>query len=199
MDGKFIRTASKSYLVESFVLNSEDRVVSRKGKGRRPDPNYGRKKKKQLHLLSVLSQQSGRKVRDLDLDILTQHFDNYVKCVNLILERIYSTQQRAQQLGEKLSEYRGKANSLLRRERDICYQHNEDIKQMVYERLHRNALEHAGRTLLADYSRRELFTSAINLLSDSEEDVLKLLRRKRIPSDLIRRVRDSCNVVKNNG
>ena len=198
MDGKLIFSASKSYLVESFVLNSEDREVSKKGRGRTPDPSFKRNNDS-IKQLSLLSEQSGRKVRDIDLNLLTNHFENYVKVVNLLLSRMYNTDKRAHSLGKALSEYRGRANSLLRKERDLCYQHNDDFKDLVYERLHRNALEHAGRTLLADYSRRALFTTATNLLANSSEDVLKLLRRKRIPADLIRRVRDSCDAVKNNG
>ncbi len=146
-----------------------------------------------------LSKQSGRKVKDIDLNLLTGHFENYVKVVNLILSRIYITDKRAKSLGKALSEYRGRAYTLLWKEKDLCYKHNEDYKELVYERLHRNALEHAGRTLLADYTRRALFTSSIKVLADSSDDVLKLLRRKRIRADLIRRVRDSCDAVKNNG
>ncbi len=200
MTGNYYNDSSRSkYLVESFVLNSEGRVVSRKGKGRKPDPSFRRSKKKQLRQLSLIGKQSGRKVKELDINKLTQHFDDYVRMVNLILERIYDNPNRAQQLGEDLSEYRGRAYTLLRREKDLCYQHNDDFKQLVYERLHRNALEHAGRTLLANYTRRQLIIAAVKLLNDSQEDVLKLLRRKRVPSDLIRRVRNSCDVVKNNG
>ncbi len=199
MDGRLITySKSKSYLVESFVLNSEDRVVNRKGKGRRPDPSFKRDNDS-IKQLSELSKQSGRKVRDIDLKLLTGHFENYVKVVNFILSRMYKTDKRAQSLGKGLSDYRGRAYTLLRKEKDLCYQYNDDFKDLVYERLHRNALEHAGRTLLADYTRRALFTSAIKTLSDSSGDTLNLLRRKRIPADLIRRVRDSCDAVKNNG
>lgn len=198
MDGNFTFSTSKSYLVESFVLNSEDREVSRKGKGRAPDPSFKRDNDS-IKQLSELSKQSVRKVKDIDLNLLTGHFENYVKVVNLILSRIYITDKRAQSLGKALSEYRGRAYTLLWKEKDLCYKHNEDYKELVYERLHRNALEHAGRTLLADYTRRALFTSSIKVLADSSDDVLKLLRRKRIPADLIRRVRDSCDAVKNNG
>ena len=199
MDGKLITySKSKSYLVESFVLNSEDREVSRKGKGRTPDPSF-RRDNDSIKQLSELSKQSGRKVKDIDLRLLTGHFENYVKVVNLILSRIYKTDRRAQSLGKGLSEYRGRAYTLLWKEKDLCYKHNDDYKELVYERLHRNALEHAGRTLLADYTRRALFTSAIKVLAESSDDALNLLRRKRIPADLIRRVRDSCEEVKNNG
>ena len=198
MDGKLIFSASKSYLVESFVLNSEDREVSRKGKGRTPDPSFKRDNDS-IKQLSELSKQSGRKVRDIDLRLLTGHFENYVKVVNLILSRMYKTDKRAHSLGKALSEYRGRAYTLLWKEKDLCYKHNDEYKELVYERLHRNALEHAGRTLLADYTRRALFTSAIKILAASSDDALNLLRRKRIPADLIRRVRDSCDAVKNNG
>jgi hypothetical protein len=199
MDGNLITySKSKSYLVESFVLNSEDREVNKKGKGRTPDPSFKRNTDS-IRQLSELSNQSGRKVRDIDLRLLTGHFDNYVKVVNLLLDRMYKTDRRAQSLGKALAEYRGRAYTLLWKEKDLCYQYNDDIKGLVYERLHRNALEHAGRTLLADYTRRALFTSAVKVLADSSNDVLKLLRRKRIPADLIRRVRDSCDAVKNNG
>ncbi len=198
MDGNLIFSKSKSYLVESFVLNSEDRVVERKGKGRAPDPSFKRDNDS-IKQLSEFSKQSGRKVRDIDLKLVTNHFENYVKVSNRILSQMYKTDKRAQSLGKALSEYRGRAYTLLWKETDLCYKHNDEYKELVYERLHRNALEHAGRILLADYTRRALFTSAINVLADSSDDVLKLLRRKRIPADLIRRFRDSCDAVKNNG
>lgn len=199
MDGKLITySKSKSYLVESFVLNSENREISRKGKGRTPDPSFERNNNS-IQQLSILSKLSGGKVRDIDFALLTSHFENYVKVVNIILSRIYMTDKRAQFLGKALSEYRGRAYTLLWKETDLCYKHNDVYKELVYERLHRNALEHAGRTLLADYTRRALFSSAIKVLAESSDDSLKLLRRKRIPADLLRRVRDSCDAVKNNG
>ncbi|MHA1863892.1 MAG: zinc ribbon domain-containing protein [Candidatus Thorarchaeota archaeon] len=197
MDDNYYNNSSTAYLVESFTLNSSERKVARKGEGRKPDPNY--KRNNAAHQLAAIARESGRKVNEIDLATLTLHFENYVKTVNLILSRIYKTDRRAEVLGEALSNYRGRAYTLLRNERDLCYQHNEDIKGLVYERLHRNALEHAGRTLLADWSRRQLFNAAITLLPSSPDDVLRLLRRKQIPSDLIRRVRDSCSAVKKKG
>jgi len=172
--------------------------VSRRGKGRNPDPSF-KKGVNQEHQLRLIAKGIGKKVRDIDLQIITQHFDNYVKAVNLILERVYSHPNRAQHLGAKLSEYRGRAYTLLRNERDLCYEHNDEFKKLIFERLHRNALEQAGRTVLADYSRRQLFITALDKLHSSNDDVMLLLRRKRIDSGLIRRVRDSCDVVKNNG
>lgn len=198
MDDNYYNLSSK-YLVESFALNSSERKVARKGKGLKPDPRFRRNRNSSLIQLAEIARQSGKKVSEIDIATITSHFDNYIKTVNLLLSRIYKTDRRAEVLGEALSNYRGRAYTLLRNERDLCYQHNEDIKRLVYERLHRNALEHAGRTLLADWSRRQLFGAAITLLHSSPDDVLKLLRRKQIPSDLIRRVRDSCPAVKNKG
>ena len=199
MDDNYYSSSSTTYLVESFSLNSCQREVARKGKGREPDPAYRRDRDSRAHRLVSVARQCGRKVGDIDLATLTLHFDNYVKVVNLILSRIYRTDERAQTLGESLSKYRGRAYTLLREQRDLCYQHNDEYKELVYERLHRNALEHAGRTLLADWTRRQLFNAAINLLHGSHDDALRLLRRRSIPSDLIRRLRDSCNAVKRNG
>jgi len=199
MDDNYYSISSTAYLVESFALNSSQRIVNRKGKGGRPDPSFRRNRNSSLTQLAGIARQSGKKVSEIDLATITSHFDNYIKTVNLILSRIYKTDRRAEVLGDALSNYRGRAYTLLRNERDLCYQHNDDIKELVYERLYRNALEHAGRTLLADWSRRQLFNASITLLHGSPDDVLKLLRRKQIPSDLIRRVRDSCPAVKNKG
>ncbi|MGY5854081.1 MAG: transposase [Candidatus Thorarchaeota archaeon] len=197
MVDNYKRSTSKSYLVESFVLNSPDRVISKKGEGRRPNPSYSSTSTQQL--LRVVTNGSGKKVQEVDLQVLGSHFDRYVHVVNLVLSKIYNSDRRAQLLGKKLSEYRGRAHSLLRKEQDLNYQHNKEIKDLVFERLYRNALEHAGRTLLSDWTRRQLFNVAIEVISKSSDDVLKLLRRKRIPSDLIRKVRDMCETTKNNG
>ncbi|MCK4568211.1 MAG: hypothetical protein KAU48_12975, partial [Candidatus Thorarchaeota archaeon] len=199
MDDNYYNNSSTAYLVESFTLNSSERKVARKGEGLKPDPSFRRNRNSTSIQLAGITRQSEKKVSEIDLATITSHFDNYVKTVNLLLSRIYKTDRRAEVLGEVLSNYRGRAYTLLRNERDLCYQHNDEIKELVYERLHRNALEHAGRTLLADWSRRQLFNAAITLLHGSPDDVLKLLRRKQIPSDLIRRVRDSCSAVKKKG
>ena len=199
MDDNYYSLSSTAYLVESFALNSSERKVARKGKGLKPDPSFRRSRNSSLTQLAGITRQSGKKVSEIDLSTITSHFDNYVKTVNLLLSRIYKTERRASVLGGALSNYQGRAYTLLRNERDLCYQYNEDIKGLVYERLHRNALEHAGRTLLADWSRRQLFNASITLLHSSSDDVLRLLIRKQIPSDLIRRVRDSCSAVKNKG
>jgi IS605 OrfB family transposase len=199
MNGKHSGSYSRTkFLVESFLLNSEHRVISRRGTGRKPDPAFGRDSD-QLDRVSLVIKDSGKKVKDIDLQTLGLHFENYIQVVNILLSRIYKSQSRAQQLGKNLLEYRGRAYTLLRKEKDLCYQHNNDLKALVYERLHRNALEQTGRMVLADYTRRELFNSGIGLLGGSLEDTLILLRRKRIPSALIRRIRDSSEAVTNNG
>ncbi|MHA1614694.1 MAG: zinc ribbon domain-containing protein [Candidatus Thorarchaeota archaeon] len=199
MTGKYISGSSRSaYLVESFSLNSVNRVVSRSGQGKQPDPVYRRDRKQVSQLASVL-RGSGKKVKGIDLETLTLHFDNYIQAVNLLLSRIYSSPKRVEDLGKQLAEYRGRAYTLLRREKDLCYENNDDIKELVYERLHRNVLEQAGRMLLADWTRRQLFTAALKYFETSPQDTLTLLRRKRIPSFLIRKVRDSCDSTKNNG
>jgi transposase len=199
MDDNFYRISSLNYLVESFTLNSSRREVARKGKGRIPDPRYRKSNGSSSFQLAAIVRESGGKVNEIDLTTLTLHFENYVRTVNLLLSRIYRTDRRAEVLGESLSNYRGRAYTLLRNERDLCYQQNDQYKGLVYERLHRNALEHAGRTLLANWSRRQLFNTAIAQLQGSQDDILRLLRSKHIPSDLIRRVRDTCPRVKKNG
>ena len=61
MDGNLITySKSKSYLVESFVLNSEDRVVNRKGKGRAPDPSFKRDNDSINNYLNSQNNQVGR-------------------------------------------------------------------------------------------------------------------------------------------
>jgi hypothetical protein len=199
MTGKYTMSSSRTtYLVESFTLNSVDRVVSRKGRGRVPDPAYRNDRRQISPLVSVL-RGTGKKVKNVDLETLALHFGNYTQAVNLLLSRIYSSPKRVEKLGKELAEYRGRAYTLLRREKDLCYEHNKDIKELVYERLLRNVLEQTGRMLLADWTRRQLFTAALKYLNESREDLFTLLRRKRIPSILIRKVRDTCESTKNNG
>ena len=83
---------SSNYLVESFTLNSSQREVARKGKGRRPDPRY---RKNSVHQVAAVARESGRKVKDIDLTTLTSQFESYTKTFNLILSRIYNTAEHA--------------------------------------------------------------------------------------------------------
>ncbi len=205
IDDKFIYSSSGTpktglkYLVESFSLNSSDRVISRKGKNRRPDPSFSKKSKSSAQQILSIAGSTGRKVRETDLSILESTFKQYVSTVNLVLEKVYKNTEYAEQLGKKLSEYRGRAYNLLRSEPDICYQNNQDFKELTYGRLHRNALEQAGRIILTDWTRRQLVKAAIAYLSESTNNVLSLLDKKRIPNFLLRKVRDRCEAVRNNG
>ncbi len=112
MDDNYYRISSLNYLVESFSLNSSQREVTRKGKGRTPDPCYRKKNGSSSFVLAAIARQSGGKVNDIDLQALTSHFENYTKTVNLILSRIYKTDRRVEVLGEALSNYRGRAYTL---------------------------------------------------------------------------------------
>jgi hypothetical protein len=64
--------------------------------------------------------------------------------------------------------------------------------------MHRNALETAARLILSDYSRRDLILTLVQILNDSEEDLQRLMKNKRVPVDLVRRVRNNSE-IKNNG
>ncbi|RLI53671.1 MAG: hypothetical protein DRP09_15165, partial [Candidatus Thorarchaeota archaeon] len=107
IDGKFTNTAPRSYLVESFVLNSVDRVVSRKGRGQRPDPAYASSTKEQQRVLQSVVRDSGSKIHEIDLEVLDSLFQRYTQAVNLLLSRMYKESNRAQSLGQRLSDYRG--------------------------------------------------------------------------------------------
>ncbi len=192
--------ATRSFLTESFILNSRDRVVIRKGSGSCPNPSFSKKhSRRSLHRLSLLTKVAGNKVGTVDLNTLESYMKRYVDVVNLILERVYTSPQRAEQIGHELSLYRGEAYNLLRKETDLCYQGNKEFQNLIFERLHRDALEEAGRIILSQYIRRQLTTSAIRLLCDSQEDAIQLLSEKWIVARLIRKVRDSCELVRKNG
>ncbi|MFX1603304.1 MAG: zinc ribbon domain-containing protein [Promethearchaeota archaeon] len=181
-------------------MNSKDRVVLRKGCGRGPDPSFSKRNRNDdSNQLRLIFRNSGRKVRSVDLEILESHFNQYVKTVNLVLDEVYKTPEHAEQVGKKLSENKGRAYNLLRAKKDLCYQYNREVRELVYERLHRNALEQAGRIILTDWTRRRLITSAIQHLRGSPEDVVSLLGKRRVPSYLIQKVRNSCGAVRKNG
>ena len=207
MDDKFKCVTSSGtpktgleYLVESFSLNSEDRVVSRKGKNRRPHPSFSKMQKNSTIQQSFsIFQSSGKKIRTLDLKVLESYFRQYVMTVNLVLDRVYKNPDYAERLAKQLSEFRGRAYNLLRGEHEIRYLGNQEFQQLAFERLHRNALEQAGRIILTDWTRRSLVLSAIEHFNSSPDELFSLLEERRIPSFLIRKVRDGCEVTKNNG
>ncbi|MHA2379667.1 MAG: hypothetical protein ACXADS_10330 [Candidatus Thorarchaeota archaeon] len=67
-DGDFInRVKLDSYLVESFVLNSKGRVVSRRSRGKKTDDSFRKLGlTESLELLQIRGR-TGRKIQDVDL------------------------------------------------------------------------------------------------------------------------------------
>ncbi len=197
MDDKLIRaTTSRNYLIESFSLNSVTRTVNRRGQGRRPDPQY----KKKADIKSIISEISGKKIQSIDLTTVIKYFEQYVETVNMILQRVYETAEKAEGVGKGLCEYRGHGYTFLR---DlipgIAYQKNEGFRELVFERLHRNALEQAARIIEADYTRRQLVTTAVRILHEHEDFLIKMTKNKRIPPELVRKVRDETGATRKNG
>ncbi len=188
--------SSRKYLVESFTLNSVDRVVRRGGQGRRPDPRYSKKNRDALALVQDIARESGGKVNTLDLNAMNLYFSKYTAAVNIILQRVYADPKRVDALGKRLSEYRGKGNALLRAELGLSYRSNPEIRELVYERLHRNVLEQCARIILSNWKRRQIIVTVVRLLASSQEDQIRLLKYKRISAELICRVREGCETVK---
>jgi transposase len=94
-------------------------------------------------------------------------------------------------LGEELDECRGMVYLVLRKERRLKWKPENEFGQLVYERLHRNALETAARIIYATYTRRRLVNSLLDILASDDEQLLRLMKNRRIPSDLIRKVKDT--------
>ncbi|TFG28216.1 hypothetical protein EU527_17600 [Candidatus Thorarchaeota archaeon] len=199
MDDKFISSSSGTpktglrYLTESFTLNSVDRVVARQGKGRRPDSL--------IELTSRVSGESGssHKLKRVDVLRLGEHFAVYVKLVNMVLERVYETDEQAESVGRQLSEYRGKGYDLLKKIGYLRYRDNEEVKSICFERMYRNALEEAARVILSDWRRRQLMVTSLSVLLRDKELALKFLKNKYISSSLIRIIRKECSAIKTNG
>ncbi len=174
---------SSALRVQSFVLNSYNRQVARKGLGRRPSTSI-----KQSHMLHKLS---GRKCNNLDLGVLSQSFSSYRKVVNLILEKVFSDLRYADEVRSELAKQRGMLYLALRREKHLKWTPDNEFGNLVFERLHRNALETAARIILADYTRQRLVNSVLDVLSSDEEQLTRLMIKRRIPSDIVRRVKDA--------
>ncbi len=198
MDGNYYVSSTTTYLVEIFALNSYDRKVSRTGEGRRPDPSFRRTAKRQLEEISRAV--SGQKCRPVDLDILTSHFTAYCRAVNLILEKVYSTDARAERVGNMLTESRSRGYVVLMKEQYLKWKKTNEFGRLVFGRMHRNALETAARIIEADHSRSQLVRALLQILNESENDIDRLIGNKRIPADLVRRVRDMSAIrTKNRG
>ncbi len=184
------------YLVQSFTLCSADREVNKKGKGKRPDPRFRRCSPEPIR--AELETVTGRKVRDVDLSLLGRYFEKYVELVNLVLERVYAHRERVEFLGEELNSYRGQGYVLLKKEDHLAYKDNPEIAEQCFERLYRNVLEQAARIIQSNWLRRQLMKTAIGLLNEEQDTLLRLLKNKYIPSDMVKDVRSRCESTKNN-
>jgi transposase len=200
MDDKFKYVTSSGtpqtglrYLTESFTLNSVERTVQRQGKGRRPETN--------LSAIARTQKESGtgRKLTAVDVSRLGEHFAVYVRLVNMVLERVYESDERAESVGRQLYEYRGKGYNFLKNVEYLRYRDNEEIKSICFERMYRNVLEQAARIILSDWMRRQLLLTALSILHKDEEHLLKLLKNKYISSSLTNTVRKECETIKSNG
>ncbi len=189
MDGYYY-SVSSTYLVQKFALNSYHRVVARKGLGRRPDPSF-RRELNRIQQPIVDRKLSGRKCSEIDLQTLGQHFGRHIETVNLVLSEVYSSQAHASQIGEKLETSKGQGYVVLRGEPSLKWKKDNRFGQLVYERMYRNVLETAARIILSDYTRRKLVNALLEILSSDWEQLRRLLSLKRIPADLIRKVKDS--------
>ncbi|MHA1862455.1 MAG: zinc ribbon domain-containing protein, partial [Candidatus Thorarchaeota archaeon] len=181
---------SSTLLVQKFALNSYHRSIARKGMGNKP-ANV-------VISSNVLRKLSGRKCNNLDLSVLSQSFANYRKVVNLILEKVFSDAAYSDMLGKELEQSRGMVYLVLRKEQRLKWTLDNEFGQLVYERLHRNALETAARIIYAYYTRQKLVNSLLGILATDEMQLLQLMTRGRIPSDLVRRVKDTIG-KKSNG
>ena len=181
---------SSTLLVQKFALNSYSRFVARKGLDRRPLPT--------IVPSDMLRELSGRKCNNLDLSVLSQSFTSYRKVVNLILEKVFSDPACFSKLGEELDGCRGMVYLVLRKEQRLKWEPENEFGQLVYERLYRNALEAAARIMLANHTRQRLVNSLLDILASDDEQLLRLMKNRRIPSDLIRKVKDAIE-KKSNG
>ncbi len=132
MDGNYY-CPSSAFLVQKFSLNSFDRIVARKGVGRKPDNHFTQSSsKKQDKLIQILS---GRKCSDYDLSLLQDTFDRYRKAVNLVLEKVYSDKPYAEALGHRLENHHGQGYVLLRGEAWLKWEKDNEFGRLLYERL----------------------------------------------------------------
>ncbi|MHA1771210.1 MAG: hypothetical protein ACTSXS_06415, partial [Candidatus Thorarchaeota archaeon] len=200
MNDRLIRWSSihtgLTYLIEEFTLNSSERVVLRKGKGRQPDPRFRRGRWNE-EIQEMLSREHGRKVERIDLNVLSGHFEKYVEIVNDVLSRVYSDKELLERLGEELVEKAGHGYVVLKRNSALAYKDNEAIREKTYERLYRNALEQAARIVQSDWMRRQLLIAGLEVLNNDQDLLRRLLGNKYIPRQLIQLMKDT--LKKKNG
>jgi len=195
MEGSYYGTSSNTYLVETFALNSHQRKVSRKGEGSVPDSAFRRGARNQVQSLSRAA--TGQKCCAVDLKTITTHFQKYCAAVNLILERVYTSDAHSEELGERLRKSRSRGYVVLMKEHDLKWDKNNEFGELVFERMHRNALEAAARLILADHTRRNLVRTLVKTLEESDKDLSCLMKNKRVPANLARRVRDQSGTSRN--
>ena len=174
---------SSTLLIQKFALNSYHRVVTRKGLRRKPSTC--------IEPSDIFRQLSGRKCNNLDLAVLSESFNSYRMAVNLILEKVFSDSTYAKSLGKELDESKGMAYLVLRKEHQLKWTLDNEFGELVFERMHRNALETAARIIHVNYTRRRLVNSLLEILSSDDNQLLKLMKSRRIPSDLIRKTKDT--------
>jgi transposase len=173
---------SSTLLTQKFALNSYHRRVARKGLGYGPPSTYSPS--------DTLRRLSGRKCNNLDLAVLSQSFTSYRKAVNLILNKVFSDPTYSESLGKELDESKGMVYLVLRKEQRLKWKPDNEFGVLVYERMHRNALETAARIISANYTRRRLVNSLLDMFSDDEQ-LLRLMTNRRISSDIVRRLKDT--------
>lgn len=177
------RYPSSTLLVQNFSLNSYHRVISRKGCNRMPSAS--------ILPTDMLRKLSGRKCNSLDFEVLSQNFSNFRRAVNLILERVFSDSSYAQFLGNEMEKSKGMLYLVLRKESCLNWEVDNEFGRLVYERLHRNALETAARIIYSQYTRRRLTMSLLDILSFDEKILMRLMTNRRIPPDLARKTKDT--------
>ena len=174
---------SSTLLVQKFALNSYHRRIARKGLGMNPTSVFVSS--------DSLRKLSGRKCNNLDLTVLTQSFTAYRKTVNLILDKVFSDPSYLETLGKELDRSKGMVYLVLRKENRLKWTPDNEFGKLVFERMHRNALETAARIISANYTRRKLVNSLLDKLAANDDQLLRLMTNRRIPSDLVRKVKDT--------
>ena len=190
MDGNF-RINPSAYLVQTFSLNSLSRQVARKGLNRQPNPRFSRANSPHTQTLSQI--ESGRKCSDVDLDLLSRCFQNYAEAVNLALSRVYSSVTTIHELGRKLSERKGRGYTVLREEASLDWKRDNEFGHLVFERMYRNVLETTARIVLSDFTRRQLINTLLELLDSDHNLLTQLVSLRRIPSHIVRTLRNKTN------
>jgi hypothetical protein len=109
----------------------------------------------------------------------------------MVLQTTFSDPSYAESLGRELDESIGMIYVVLRKEQRFKWKPDNKFGHLVYERMHRNVLETAGRIIYTDYTRRRLVNNLLKILDSDDEQLLRLMINRRIPSDLIRIVRDT--------